>query len=114
MLKRFAFLAKRDDISTESFIDRYENHHVPLILSVAPAPLVYKRHYVVRGDAFTMAEDNVDFDVLTEMAWADHDAHLAWTEAIRAAADRVSADEARFLDRSRIRSVLVDERVSAG
>src|SRR5215470_19562884 len=100
MIKRFAYLTKRDGISTEAFVEHYENRHVPLILGLAPAPLVYKRHYVVRGDAFNTAEESVDFDVMTEMGWADSAAHLAWTAGVRAAAERVAADEARFLDRS--------------
>jgi EthD domain len=46
MLKLFGFLRKRDDIETQAFIDHYENHHVPLVLSLAPAPMVY-RAYVI-------------------------------------------------------------------
>jgi hypothetical protein len=44
MMKVFAFLAKRLDIETAAFIDYYENHHVPLVCSLAPTPLVYKRN----------------------------------------------------------------------
>jgi hypothetical protein len=45
MFTVFAFLAKRDEISMQEFIDYYENKHIPLILTLAPAPLVYKRRY---------------------------------------------------------------------
>jgi EthD domain len=37
MLKVFGFLTKRKDLETEAFIDYYENHHVPLVLSLAPS-----------------------------------------------------------------------------
>ncbi|MFE9611403.1 EthD domain-containing protein [Streptomyces sp. NPDC006012] len=114
MLKRLSYLKKRDDISTEAFIEYYENRHVPLILSLAPTPLVYKRHYLMRGDDGNLREEGVDFDVVTEMGWADPAEQLAWYAKIRAAADLVAADEARFLDRSSTRSLSVEQRVTAG
>ncbi len=46
MFKVFAYLSKRSDITTEAFIDYHENHHVPLVLSLAPLPTVYKRNYL--------------------------------------------------------------------
>ena len=49
MLKVFAFLAKREEIETEAFIEYYESNHVPLVLSLASTPTVYKRNYLVRG-----------------------------------------------------------------
>ncbi|GGJ28353.1 EthD domain-containing protein [Streptomyces brasiliensis] len=114
MLKRLSYIKKRDDISTEAFIEHYENQHVPLILSLAPTPLVYKRHYLMHGDEHNMREEGVDFDVVTEMAWSDQAEQLAWFAKIQAAADRVAADEARFLDRSSMRSLRVEQKVTAG
>jgi hypothetical protein len=49
MLKVFAFLTKREEIETEAFIEYYESNHVPLVLSLASTPTVYKRNYLVRG-----------------------------------------------------------------
>jgi hypothetical protein len=49
VVKVFAILTRRNGIDTQAFIDHYENQHVPLVLSLAPAPLIYKRNYVVRG-----------------------------------------------------------------
>jgi hypothetical protein len=63
MVKVFAFLTRRNGIDTQAFIDHYENQHVPLVLSLAPAPLIYKRNYVVRGDEFNREDDAIDFDV---------------------------------------------------
>ena len=54
MLKLFAFLAKRADLTPQAFRDYYENHHVPLICSLVAPPLVYKRNYVQRGDALNL------------------------------------------------------------
>jgi hypothetical protein len=50
MLKVFGFLTKREHIETQAFIEYYENNHVPLVLSLAPTPTVYKRNYLVRGE----------------------------------------------------------------
>jgi hypothetical protein len=36
MLKVLGFLAKREGIEIQAFIDYYENKHVPLICSLAP------------------------------------------------------------------------------
>jgi hypothetical protein len=102
MVKVFAFLTRRNGIDTQAFIDHYENKHVPLVLSLAPAPLVYKRNYVVRGDEFNREDDAIDFDVVTELVFSDRDAYLAWI------------DEHRFLDRSRTRAYVIDERSSTG
>ena len=47
MLKVFAYLSKREGLETREFIDYYENHYVPLVLSLTSAPPpVYKRNYL--------------------------------------------------------------------
>ncbi|WP_406344147.1 hypothetical protein [Streptomyces sp. NBC_01578] len=53
-----------------------------------------------------------DFDVVTELGWTDRDAFQTWMQAV--SDERVAVDEARFLDRSRTRAVLIDDRVTAG
>lgn len=115
MYKIFAFLNKRDGISTDEFIDYYENNHVPLILSLAPTPLLYKRRYVVHGEKLTGGSNHVDFDVMTELGFANREAHLAWLDMLSGpgAGEQVAADEARFLERSRTRAYVVDERITA-
>ena len=112
MVKVFAFLTTRNGIDTQAFIDHYENQHVPLVLSLAPAPLIYKRNYVVRGDEFNREDDAIDFDVVTELVFSDRDAYVAWIEKL--GVDAVAADEHRFLERSRTRAYVIDERSSAG
>jgi hypothetical protein len=115
MFTVFGYLTKRDGLSTEAFIDHYENRHVPLILSLAPAPDSYRRHYVSRGDALNHQEAALDFDVITELGFADRAAFLAWITAVSGgeAGERVAEDEARFLDRSRTRSCVVENRITA-
>jgi hypothetical protein len=53
MFKVLCFLTKREGIETQAFIDYYEKKHVPLICSLAPTPIVYRRRYLVRGEELT-------------------------------------------------------------
>jgi hypothetical protein len=113
MVKIFAFLTKREDLETQAFIDYYENQHVPLISSLAPTPIVYKRNYLVRGDELNRQEDDtIDFDVVTELAFADREAYLAWGAAV-GRGEQVAKDEERFLDRSRTRAYVIEEQATS-
>ena len=112
MLKVFGFLTKREDIETHAFIEYYENNHVPLVLSLAPTPTVYKRNYVVRGDEFNREDDTIDFDVVTELVFPDRDAFVAWIEKL--SVDAIGTDEEKFLDRSRTRAYVIEEHLTAG
>ena len=115
MFKQFALLTKRDGLSTAEFIDYYENHHVPLVLGLTGMPhRVYKRHFVIRDDDRNQADQGVDFDVVTEVAFDDRESYDAWLAAVGEHGAEVAADEAKFLDRSRTRVVLVEDHVSAG
>jgi uncharacterized protein (TIGR02118 family) len=111
MLKVYAFLTKREDLDTQAFIDYYENHHVPLALSLAAAPKIYKRNYVDRDDELTRDHPAVDFDVITELVFEDRGGFLDWVASLGVA--EIAEDEARFLDRSRTRAYVIDERTSS-
>ncbi len=116
MLKVLAFLTKREGIETQAFIEYYEKNHVPLICGLAPNPIVYKRNYLVRGDEFNKEDAAIDFDAVTELVFPDRAAYLAWTAQIfqPGSGEQVVADELKFLDRSRIRAYVVEERVTSG
>jgi uncharacterized protein (TIGR02118 family) len=116
VLRILSYLVKRDGMDTEEFLDYYENRHVPLILSLAPPPVIYKRHYLQRGDAVNIGESAIDFDVVTEQVFADRTAFQSWIDAVTAgdAGEQVAADEARFLDRSLTRSCVVNDYVTTG
>src|SRR5207248_4632076 len=101
MLKVLAFLSKRDDLTTEAFIDYYENRHVPLVLGLMDTPVVYKRNYLKRGNEFNVEDDSIDFDVVSEFVFADREALLASLELI--SVEAIIKDEENFLDRSRTR-----------
>ena len=112
MFKVYACLTKRSDLSTEAFVDYYENHHIPLVLSLAPMPMVYKRNYLVRDDPANREDPAIDFDVITELVWEDRSGFENWIAAL--GVEEVATDEAGFLDRSRTRAYVIDERRSAG
>ena len=117
MFKIMAFLSKREDIETRAFIDYYEHHHVPLIRSLAPTPIGYRRNYLVRGDEVNIEDDSIDFDVVTELVFPDRAAYLAWgAQLSRSTAGEpvIAEDERRFLDRRRTRAYVVEERVTSG
>ena len=89
-----------------------EHNHVPLILREAFMPMVYKRNYIQRGDAFNIEGEEIGFDGMTELVFADRDDLLAWLA--RLGIDEIARDEEKFIDRAATRAYVVDERTSAG
>jgi hypothetical protein len=85
---------------------------VPLVLSLAAAPTVYKRNFLVRGDEFNREDDGIDFDVVTELVFDDRDGFVAWIENL--SVEAIGRDEETFLDRSRTRAYVLEEHVTAG
>ena len=71
MFKIMAFLTRREDIETRAFIEYYETRHVPLIRSLAPTPIGYRRSYLVRGDELNIEGDEIGFDVVTELVFPE-------------------------------------------
>jgi EthD domain len=116
MFKIMAFLTRREDIETRAFIEYYETRHVPLIRSLAPTPIGYRRSYLVRGDELNIEGDEIGFDVVTELVFPNRSAYLAWGRALAASSAGepvISDDEARFLDRARTKAYVVEEHVSS-
>lgn len=122
MYKILAFLTKRADMSTDDFIDYYENHHVPLVVSLSgdTLPILYKRRYTRRGSGneirTAVVGPQIDFDVVTEMGFVDRAAYEAWwkemtSEGVR---EKLVEDEGRFSDEGRTRIVVVEEFVTSG
>jgi hypothetical protein len=99
-------------MDTQAFIEHYEKNHVPLVLSLAPTPIVYKRNYLVRGDEFNREEDTIDFDVITELVFRDRAGFTEWVKKL--SVEAIATDEERFLDRSRTRAYVIEEHPSSG
>jgi hypothetical protein len=109
MLKVMAFLVKKESLDTADLISYYETQHVPLILSLAPAPTTYKRNYVL-SDAPASGPD--DFDIVTELVFPDRAAYEGWVSTMYAPGSGVADDELTFLDRTRTRSYVVEEHAT--
>ncbi|RSM76968.1 EthD family reductase [Kibdelosporangium aridum] len=104
MLKVLAFLARKPGLTMDEFVDYYENHHVPLIVSQGHGLLGYKRNYIRDG------ADGVD--VVSEFYFANEGSYRSWAAAMYSPETGVADDEANFLDRSKTRSYVVEEHTS--
>jgi uncharacterized protein (TIGR02118 family) len=117
MFKVVAFLVKKDGMSIEEFSNYYENHHVPLVLSIASPPLVYKRRYLTRSNELTQSGNVVDFDAITEIGFEDEASfHENWlTPLVLAETGKaIAEDEEGFIDRAKTRAYMVDEYATCG
>lgn len=112
MTKSIALLRRRADLSRQQFIDYYERRHAPLILSLLPGIVEYRRNFALFDGAYVNpGAAPFDFDVVTELWFADYDAAMA-VAVLPDVAARIAADEANFLDRSATRMFVVEEHVS--
>lgn len=114
-LKVIAMLRKREGISREDFIRYYDENHAPLILSLLPGIVEYRRNFTVFDNAYVNeGAAPFDFDVLTEIRFRDRAAYDAamTVAADPAVAQRIADDEENFLDRSGTRMFVVEETSS--
>jgi hypothetical protein len=111
VIKVFGYMSKRADITTAAFRDHYENIHVPLVLTFAPLPRVYKRNYLDGGDPQGLTSPEIGFDVITEFVFDSHESLEAW--GALAEVPEIIADELTFLDRDKTRAYVIQEGVSA-
>jgi len=111
--KVMALLRKKPGLSKAAFIDHYENRHVPLIKSLFGGIVEYRRSYVdLTGAILSDGVAPPDFDVVTELWFKDRSGYqemLAGPDNPEVAM-RVADDEAQFLDCSKTRFFVVDER----
>ena len=114
MFKCVALLRRRADISHQAFVDYYEGQHAKLILRLLPGIAAYRRNYVDRDGAFASAAAPIDFDVVTEIHFADRAAYDRFLAKAGEAdiARQIAEDEGNFLDRSATRMFTVEQRAS--
>jgi uncharacterized protein (TIGR02118 family) len=113
MFKVLCLLKKKIGLSNAEFVDHYENHHLPLALKLFPQILQHQRNYLVET---ALTQDTtaqaLPFDVVSHLWFANRAAF----EDVLACAQRpeiaqvIGDDEARFMDRSQTRLIVVDER----
>lgn len=111
MIKTVALLKRKEGLSRADFIAYYETRHAPLIRSLLPDILDYRRNYVDRDGAFTSEVAAIDFDSVTEIYFADraaYDRFLA-RSADPEVARAIAEDEENVFDRAATRMFLVDQ-----
>lgn len=112
MIKTIALLKARADLSRAQFVDYYENRHAPLIRSMLPGIVAYRRNYLEAGQAhISPGAAPVDFDVITEIWFADR---AAYDHAMAVVAEpdnwaALVADEEHVFDRDKTRMFVVAE-----
>jgi uncharacterized protein (TIGR02118 family) len=113
-MKMIGMLKRKPGTSLEEFIKYYETIHAPLATRLMPLG-DYRRNYIitrrVNGQEVPAGDDN-DFDVITEVWFRDQDHYEAFAKIMRDPAVRgqIVEDEERFMDRSKSKMFVVDER----
>lgn len=115
MIKIVALLKKRPDMTTQEFIDYYENHHAPLAKTAMRSACHYTRRFLkpLKGGAFPELQQQV-FDVVTEIWFDSRDAYdLAITRLTDPEfAALLRADEEKLFDCKAISTFTVEEHSS--
>jgi hypothetical protein len=110
MYKVMAFISRKPGTTREEFRQYYEGSHAVLIGEILPPMMGYRRNYINLDEPFKRDEDQIDFDVVTEMLFATRDDCEGWFErfADPAVLARVQDDERQFLDTGRVRVAVVE------
>ncbi len=104
MSKNIALLPRRAGLTRARFHDYYERHHAPLAIGHFPLTRYVRNHLADGAD--------LDFDTISEF-WSDDLPRLAALMQTEVG-DLMRADEARFMDRARIRSGSAREHLLSG
>ena len=105
MIKVVMMVSRRGDLGFEAFRDHYERTHVPL----ARAKFRYLRRYVRNYLPPVEGREAPPCDCITELWFDDMDALRAQFAETRGDPE-IEADEQAFMDKTRTRSFVVDER----
>jgi len=108
---------RKPGMSMEAFYDHYENVHMPLIRELAgdTIPISHNRLYVERTGPELKERmvqpsecgEGIDYDAVAELNFVDEAHNLAyWKVLYRPEAEgRLTEDEYKFMDRSKLRIV---------
>ncbi|WP_248833386.1 EthD domain-containing protein [Frankia sp. Mgl5] len=111
-------MSRRPDLTMNEFVAYYEEKHVPLVSSLLPFHSDYRRNFAVEGAEHRtghMAPGRATerlFDVMTELTYENEEMYRKVVDALAGmeVGRIIAEDEARFVDRSSIRTYIVDER----
>ncbi len=117
--KILLFMKRRAGMSVADFRAYYENHHVPLALSLgggAPLARYVRRYLEPQPHAETGRNDELAYDVITELWFTDE---ARWRSTVKYLSTSVMhpdivADEAQLFDRGAMRMATVVECETGG
>ncbi|SFR91611.1 nuclear transport factor 2 family protein [Sphingomonas jatrophae] len=114
MLKCIALLKRKPGLSDEALVAYYEGRHAPLIVGLCPQILAYRRNFVQAEGRFEFGAA-IDFDVVTELYFADRTAYDAFVarNAEPEVARLIAEDEENVFDRAATRMMVVEEHGGA-
>jgi EthD domain len=112
MFKMIALLKAREGLTRAQFIERYEAVHTVLVREVQPGIVGYRRNYVTHDWDMIEAGSTMDFDVVTEVVYADRAAFDAALNGNPGGMARLVEDEEQLFDRAKTRFFHVEERVT--
>jgi len=116
------YLWRKPDLTPAQFKHYYDKVHLPLVASIAKDafPQSHIRRYTAlkedgSGPSVMMGDPTgFDYDVLAEITCDDAGAFQRFVDVVRHPdnAQTIAEDEDRFLDRSRMRVIIVGETVT--
>jgi uncharacterized protein (TIGR02118 family) len=112
MFKVIVLIARKVGLSREDFMHHYETVHVPLVHSLVPQLVEYRRNYLDPAEIVAMpSAAATDFDSITEMWFRDRAGYEALTtlnaDPVKGAL--LADDAALFLDAAKTRMFIVGE-----
>ena len=115
MPKLIALIQKQPQLSRAEFKAYYEANHAPLVGRLLPMIQRYTRSYLPDDPEMPEREGRADFDVLTELWFADEAALTGFWQRIREpeVIAAIRADEANFLISEATVMYRVDEQEGA-
>lgn len=111
MKRLVALLDRKPGMSLEDFRAYYESRHAPLIKSMLPDGVEYRRTYVDLSTLQPEGAPAIDCDVITTLSFPSEEIFTAAMGSLRSPenSQRVAADEENFLDRPRKRIFITSE-----
>src|SRR5512136_261305 len=109
MVKEMVMLKKKEGMSREDFVRKYEEELVPLILKLCPSIKKYVRNYV-RTPLTAPDPSALPFDCIPEVWYEDMEAFKAFAQLAMSEKGKVIFDlEGSFMDTAKTVAVLVRE-----
>jgi len=109
MIKAIALIKRKPGLSMDEFSRHYEEVHAPLALRHFPVIKRYVRNYV----SLPPGAEELEFDCITEFWYENMEGLQAAIDTRRSEARQLMHDdEESFMDRSKMITFLVEEKVS--